>query len=235
MLRLHCLQHDPFSGPGSIQSWAGKYGHELSRTLLYEDELCPLLESFDWLFILGGPMNIYEEERYPWLIREKEFIRRAIAAGKTVIGLCLGAQLIADVTGGQVTANPQPETGWLPVRWTEAARENPLLSGFPEISMVLEWHADTFSILPPEAAVLAGSAACRHQMFVYRERVFGFQFHLEVTAELLRQMITEYGEATGTGAAEKPSPERMLDDPEYIEQNNRWMAEFLNRLMVQAS
>ncbi|MNI29958.1 glutamine amidotransferase [compost metagenome] len=230
-MRLHYLQHDYISGPGSITLWAEEHGAELSATMLYLDEAFPPLESVDWLFILGGPMNVDEVEQYPWLAREKRFIRDAIAAGKTVVGLCLGAQLIAEVIGGTVTANPQPEIGWLPVRWSDPAREHPQLSFFPETSVVLEWHSDTFCELPQEVQVMAESAACRHQMFVYRERVFGFQFHLEITEELLLQMIEGSG-AELKRLIDSRLLEMPLGNPEGIQCSIGWMAEFLDRLAL---
>lgn len=129
-MRIHYLQHVAMEDPGSILAWASEQGCSLTYTLFHESGALPAVDSFDWLLILGGPMNIYEEERFPWLAEEKLFIRSAIAAGKIVIGLCLGAQLIADVIGGQVTANREPEIGWLPVRWSAKAREHPLFSFF---------------------------------------------------------------------------------------------------------
>lgn len=98
-MRIHYLQHVPFEDLANIEVWAGEKGHEVSVTRLYMDETLPALDRFDWLIVMGGPMNIYEEVEYPWLIKEKEFIRNAINAGKFVMGICLGAQLIADVLG----------------------------------------------------------------------------------------------------------------------------------------
>ncbi len=231
-MRIHYLQHVAMEDPGSILAWASEQGCSLTHTLFHESGALPAVDSFDWLLILGGPMNIYEEERFPWLAEEKLFIRSAIAAGKIVIGLCLGAQLIADVIGGQVTANREPEIGWLPVRWSAKAREHPLFSFFSETSIVFEWHYDTFSSLPPEAEVLAGSDACAHQLFMYNERVFGFQFHLETTRAMLEQLIAEYRSELQP-AAYVQSAGGMLAHPEYIVLNNTWMAEFLNRLSEQ--
>ncbi len=104
-MRIHYLQHVPFEDLANIEVWAKEKGHSISVTRLYDDEEPPEIKDFDWLVILGGPMNIYEEKTYPWLIREKEFIGEAIAAKKIVLGICLGAQLIADVLGGKVTRN----------------------------------------------------------------------------------------------------------------------------------
>jgi len=228
-MRIHYLQHVAIEDPGSILAWAEGKGYRVTHTLLYENEKLPSLDQFDWLFIMGGPMNIYEEKRCPWLVNEKEFIRKSIAADKVVIGLCLGAQLIADVIGGEVTANREPEIGWLPIRWNDRARLHPLFSFFPETSVVFEWHYDTFSLLPPEAVVLAASEACDRQIFMYRERVFGFQFHLENTLEMLQRLIAECGNEMKP-AAYVQSAEEVLAHPEFIGLNNAWLAEFLTRL-----
>ena len=228
-MRLHFIQHVPPENPGSILIWAKEKGHTVTHTITYENETFPDLQSFDWLVVMGGPMNIYEEGDHPWLVDEKEFIKRSIAAGKVVLGFCLGSQLIADVIGGKVTANAQPEIGWMPIRWSDRASTDPLFSFFPESPVVFHWHNDTFSILPPEAEVLAESAACNHQAFVYRERVFGFQFHLENTSEMLQGLIALSG-GEMVPAAYMQSPEEVMGHPEHISQNNKWLSEFLTRL-----
>ncbi|MBW4082668.1 type 1 glutamine amidotransferase [Paenibacillus sp. S150] len=229
-MRLHFLRHMALEDAGSIAAWASDQGCSLAHTLLYESGTLPAIDSFDWLLILGGPMNIYEEERFPWLAEEKLFIRAAIAAGKVVIGFCLGAQLIADVLGGRVTRSREPEIGWLPVRWSAQAREHPLFSFFPETSMVLEWHYDTFSVLPPEAEALAGSEGCAHQLFMYKERVFGFQFHLEANPEMLERLVAVCGSDMQRPSAYVQSSGEVLARKEYIVLNNLWLAEFLTRL-----
>jgi GMP synthase-like glutamine amidotransferase len=228
-LRLHFIQHVPPENPGSILIWAKEKGHSVTHTIVYENEKFPDLQGFDWLVVMGGPMNIYEEEEHPWLADEKELINRSIAAGKVVLGFCLGSQLIADVIGGKVTPNFQPEIGWMPIRWNERARADALFSFFPAAPIVFHWHYDTFSVLPREAEVLAESTACSHQAFVFRERVFGFQFHLENTSETLQGLIAGSGGNLVT-AAFVQSPEEVMGHPELISQNNRWLAEFLTRL-----
>ena len=134
-LRIHYLQHVPFEGPGYIESWAMVRGHRLTSTRLYAGQRLPAAEELDWLVILGGPMNVYEENRYPWLAREKRFIGEALHGGKVVIGICLGAQLLASVLGAKVTRNPCVEIGWYPVE--KAAKASQSISpaffriGFP--------------------------------------------------------------------------------------------------------
>lgn len=228
-MRIHYLQHVPFENPGSILVWAQNNGHDVSKTLLYKNKPFPEQKDFDWLIVMGGPMNIYEEEKYPWLIREKRFIKEAIEHRKVIIGLCLGGQLIADVIGGKVTKNPCREIGWFSVRLCEAARRNPLFSFLLPKPVVFQWHGDTFSSLPEEAELLAESEACAHQAFVYRNRVFGFQFHLENTLPIIEDLIQNCQEEMIPGEYVQ-APEELLSHPEYISQDNMWMDMFLTQL-----
>lgn len=228
-MRLHYLQHVPFENPGSILLWARENGHVLTNTQLYQNEPLPAQADFDWLVVMGGPMNIYEEAIYPWLAAEKVFIRDAIAAGKVVIGLCLGGQLIADVIGGKVTQNPYKEIGWFPVSLSEEARLSPLFSFFPQQPVVFQWHGDTFSVLPEEAKCIAVSDACKHQAFIYKNRVFGFQYHLENTVSIITGLI-ENCRAEMIPDVYVQTPEELLAHPEYIEQSNIWMDMFLTQL-----
>lgn len=185
-MRIHYLQHVPFEGLGSIAAWAEERGHGVTGTPLYADAPLPALDSLDWLIVMGGPMNVYETERYPWLISETRFIREAIAAQKRVLGICLGAQLIAVALGARVNADACQEIGWAPVTFADAGNR-PVLRGLPERIEAFHWHSDTFEV-PSAAAAAAASEACANQMFIYRERVVAMQFHLETTpagAELL--------------------------------------------------
>ncbi|MBP2665449.1 MAG: Glutamine amidotransferase type 1 [Firmicutes bacterium] len=228
-MRLHYFQHVPFENPGSILTWAAKNDCAITATHFYRHDPLPALDDFDWLVVMGGPMNIYEEAEHPWLITEKAFIRESIAAGKVVIGLCLGAQLIADVIGGKVTQNPAKEIGWFPVQLSAQAGQSPLFSFFPASPVVFQWHGDTFSILPPEAELIATSEACANQAFIYRRRVFGFQYHLENTQEIIDGLIANCGAEMIPGCYVQSAAE-VLSHPEYIAQDNEWMDLFLTQL-----
>jgi GMP synthase-like glutamine amidotransferase len=185
------LQHAALEGPGEIASWARRRGHSVDVFHLYRDGTLPARDSFDLLVVMGGEMNIYQYRDWPWLSAESTFIKRALAAGKKVLGICLGAQLIADALGGRVVQNPEIELGWLPVTWTTEARAT--FPGLPAAATVLHWHGDTFG-LPPGATRLATSEACSEQGFVIKDKCLGLQFHLEVDPPLVRQFVESQGE-----------------------------------------
>lgn len=193
MLRIHSLQHVPFETPAQIETWAQIKNHSLSRTLLSSGEALPKQEHFDWLIILGGPMNIYENEKFPWLEKEKKFIRETISAGKRVLGICLGAQLIADVLGGRVHKNPYKEIGWHPIQWLPSISQSQFFHDLPSPQIPFHWHGDTFEI-PPGALSIAKSEACKNQAFELNRRVVGLQFHLESTPESIEQLILNCGD-----------------------------------------
>ncbi len=188
-LRIHCFQHLRFEGLASIGEWAQAHGHQVSFSYFYDDApQWPALQDFDWLVVMGGTMGAYEEDQFPWLKQEKLLIRQAIDAGKVVLGICLGAQLIASATGAQVYPGPQKEIGWWPVRTSDAAAKHPLFKDIPQEMITFHWHGDTFDL--PEGAVrLASSKACLNQAFAIGERVLGLQFHFEVTPDAIRQML----------------------------------------------
>jgi GMP synthase-like glutamine amidotransferase len=178
-MRIHYLQHMVCEGTGRIADWIRDRGHAVAGTHLYRGEPLPADDAFDFLVIMGGPMNIYEHRNHPWLPAEKRFIKRAIDSGRIVLGICLGAQLIADVLGAKVYQNPTFEIGWFPVRFNAAKQSLPALARFPDQLSVLHWHGDTFE-LPPGTLHLAASDACANQAFALGNRVIGLQFHIEM-------------------------------------------------------
>ncbi|BAW79552.1 glutamine amidotransferase [Candidatus Nitrosoglobus terrae] len=207
-MKIHYLQHVAFEKLGSIESWARSHSHPLFATKFYQGDPLPELATIDWLVVMGGPMNIYEEDRYPWLAQEKKFIEQAIKAKKPVIGICLGAQLIADVLGTKVFPNQYREIGWFPIEFTAQAQESPLFNFLPQTLNVFHWHGDTFD-LPAGAIPLAQSKACAHQGFIYHEHVIAFQFHLEVLLENVQQLI-HHGRNELKAGKYIQTPEEML-------------------------
>lgn len=140
------------------------------------------LSSVTGLIFLGGPMSVNED--LPYIRRELGLIDEALAAGKPVLGICLGAQLIAKALGASVYPNPVKEIGWAPIHLTEAGHRDPLLGRLRDPEVVLHWHGETFD-LPAGATWLAYSELCRHQAFRYGSNVYGLQFHLEATPEMI--------------------------------------------------
>jgi len=226
-MRIHFLQHVPFEDLASMESWAVSRGHAISRTRLFSDEELADLSSFDWLIIMGGPMNIYQEEIYAWLAKEKEYIRQAISGGKIVLGVCLGAQLISDVLGGRVTKNRHKEIGWFPVQLTKEGRDSPIFSSLPDSFGALHWHGDTFSI-PPGASRMAESDACSNQAFVLG-RAIGLQFHLESNTASIRRLLENCADELTEGPYVQ-SPEDLAACRDGFDQVNGLMERLLNRI-----
>jgi len=224
-MRVHWLQHADFEDLGCIAPWLAANGHSVSGTRLYAGETPPDSAAFDALIVMGGPMNIYEYERYPWLRQEKRLIRSAVDAGKRVLGVCLGAQLLADVLGGPVTRNADSEIGWFLLNLTAAGRESALFADLPQDFTGFHWHGDTYA-LPPGAECLATSAACAQQAFALGSQVLGLQFHLEVT----RANAEEWFRHEQPQAARYvQTPDQILAQHHSFEENNRWMRAILGR------
>ena len=185
-MRVHYLQHVPFEGLGSIGPWLESRGYEVTNSQLYASSELPSIDAFDALIAMGGPMSVNDETRYPWLAPEKRLVREAIAAGKSVLGICLGAQLIASGLGAKVYRSAEREIGWFPVE--AAARGGGGLCRFPKSMTAFHWHGETFD-LPPGAVRLARSEACENQAFQVGAKAVGLQFHLETTLDSARALV----------------------------------------------
>lgn len=210
-MRIHCLQHVPFEGPAGIGDWAARKGHPVTTTPLFEHRGFPDQGTFDWLVIMGGPMGVRDEADYPWLADEKGLIREAIGVGKTVIGVCLGAQLIAHILGARVYRNSHREIGWFPVELTDQGRTSGPFAFLPPRFEVFHWHGDTFD-LPDGAVHLASSEGCAHQAFLYQGRVLGLQFHLESTPASVADIVANCADEITSGSYVQDA-ERMLAAP----------------------
>lgn len=215
-MRIAYLQHVPNEGPGQIETWAGARGYSLQGHRLDRGDAPPTPEAADALVVLGGPMGVHDEADFAWLKPEKQAIGSWLRAGKPVLGICLGAQLIAHVLGAAVTRNPHREIGWFPLRRLPQAGTTVLDGVLPAQMEVLHWHGDTFAI-PAGAIPIASSAACANQGFVYRERVVGLQFHLEVDEPTARAFI-DYGAEDLKPGPWVQTAEEILSRPERFEQ-----------------
>lgn len=188
-MRVLLLKHFDFDDESAVTSWAGDKGYACTVIDPSIEGILPHMESFDFLLVMGGPMSVYEEERYPWLAEEKKFILAAVHAGKAVFGICLGGQLLAEVLGGKVYRHEHKEIGFHPIRRTRQI--HPLFEGMPDRFHSYQWHGDAFD-LPPGAERLAFSDACRNQAFAYGPNVLGVQFHLESTPSCIEAMLSRW-------------------------------------------
>lgn len=229
---LHYLQHVPFEGLGHAEAWARARGHEVAVTRLHRDEPTPRATDIDLLVVLGGPMGVGDDTRFPFLRREKRFIEDALAAGRPVLGICLGAQIVADVLGAPVTRNAHDEIGWFPLELTSEGAASPHLAGWPERFTTFHWHGDAFA-LPSGASRLARSEACENQAFVWGDRVVALQFHPEVTPAGLQAMIDHEAPETLSGPYVQPAT-ALLGPGRPFEQNAALLAGLLDSLAGRA-
>lgn len=186
-MRAHYLQHVPFEGLGSIESWLEAAGAEITGTKFFDSPALPGVDEVDLLIVMGGPMSVNDEGDFPWLAVEKKFLRAAIEKDRAVVGVCLGAQLIASAMGAVVYPNREKEIGWFPIAGTPGSGTREWFS-FPEELLVFHWHGETFE-LPGGAVRLARSRACENQAFQLGDRVLGLQFHLETTPSSARALV----------------------------------------------
>ena len=179
-----------------MENWAKSKGHQITSSLMYEDsaspDIFPKQDDFDWLVVMGGPMGCYDEDELPWLAKEKLFIKETIDQDKVVLGICLGAQLIAEVMGGKVYKGEHSEIGWHLGKLTNAGLKSPFLSEFPKEVYVLQWHGDTFD-LPSGAQNLISGERYPNQGFSYGENLVGLQFHLEFCAKCVDRLCQGVG------------------------------------------
>lgn len=231
-MRAHCLQHVPFEGLGSIKPWLVSSGYSVTSTKFYNSTTLPALGAFDLLIILGGPMSVNDEERFPWLRSEKQFIRDAVKAGKAILGICLGAQLIASALGESVYPNRRKEIGWFPVEGV--TQQEQFTFQFPAELEVFHWHGETFE-LPDNSVLLARSNACENQAFQLGKSVIGLQFHLESTQETVQSIITHCRDELVPSKYVQPEAAILDQAPDKYWQNNELMAEILTYLMATVS
>jgi|SRR5208283_2711103 len=189
-MKIIVIMHVESEGPGSLGTYLESVRAEALTVRLYAGDSLPSeFSGFDAVVSMGGPMNVYEEDQYPFLKEETGFLKGAVEADLPVLGICLGAQMIAKSVGAQVVKSPKKEVGWGSVALTDQGRDDSLFKGLPPVLEVLQWHGDMFHI-PSEGLLLASSQDCPHQAFRYRNAL-GLQFHLEVTEQILSDWFGE--------------------------------------------
>jgi GMP synthase-like glutamine amidotransferase len=227
-MNVHILQHVPFEGPAAIEQWLAGTSATVSFTRFFEAPALPDLRHVDWLIVMGGPMSANDEDVFPWLRAEKQFIADAIAAERLVLGVCLGAQLIASALGSAVYANAEKEIGWFPVERVPGHASDPVARIFPDRAEVFHWHGETFD-LPPGARNFARSDACVQQAFSLGERVVGLQFHLETTPSSLKALVDNCPDDLVPGRLVQTEAE-MTGRRDRFENANRLMRAVLETL-----
>jgi GMP synthase (glutamine-hydrolysing) len=223
------LRHTPVEGLGLLGNVLRDQGVHHRYLDLPRGEALPRdLRGLGGLIVLGGPMGAYEAERYPFIAAETRFIEKALTAGRPVLGICLGAQLIAQALGARVYPGERREVGWAPVELTADGREDPLFAGTDAELRVFHFHGDTYE-LPPDARNLARSALYEQQAFRWGDLVYGFQFHLEFTESIISRLASEpesqrYIREAGV------DPQRLIaETPEHV----RRLSEVTHRVFTE--
>ena len=198
------IKHVEIEGPETLGTFFVEKGYSLKVIDLHHgDRLPDDPRGIDAVIPLGGPMNVYEEDQYPFLKDEDIFLKKALVERVPVLGICLGAQLLSKASGGKVVRSPEKEIGWFTVDLTAEGKKDPLFAGLPDPLDVYQWHGDMCAP-PTEAVLLASSKACPVQAFRLGVKAYGLQFHAEITDLSIREWSAELP------AGKQPQREAML-------------------------
>ncbi len=208
------IKHVDIEGPGLIEDCLREERIPYQILTLKSGLHLPKLDPLTHIVILGGPMNVFEEDQYPFLREEDLFIKEALQRGKSILGICLGAQLIAKALGAKVFKAPAKEIGWYDVSLTRIGSIDPFFFRLPKTFSVFQWHEDTFEI-PHHAILIATSSLVPYQAFRYGENAYGLQFHLEVTREMISEWMETYEQEFEGQQPPPPSKLKILADTEW--------------------
>lgn len=228
MTQVQVLQHVPFEGSGSIAAWLAAQRADVGLTRLFADDPLPRADCIGGLIALGGPMSVNDEDALHWLRPEKQLVRDAVARGIPVLGVCLGAQLIASALGARVYRGAASEIGWFPVHGMPDVAPG---FRFPPESLVFHWHGETFD-LPAGAVRLARSSACENQAFQIGRNVVALQFHLETTPANVEALVEHCRDELVPGPFSQSEHDLLAAPPERYAAINRLMQEVLAYLLA---
>lgn len=230
-MRIHAIIHAPFEKLGIIESWVSRKNHTLSATHTYNGEQLPDASSFDFLIIMGGPQSPLKLDKYPYLRNEISLAKQTIKNNKSLLGICLGAQIIAEALGAKTENSPNKEIGSYPIVVTKEGLNDPLFKLFPAKFDVMHWHNDMPGT-PDGGILLAKSEGCPSQAFCYGDRTYGLQFHLEMTAELVKGMVDHCSEDLLPGKYIRSRDELLSVDCQPINEKMLVVLDYLSNKMM---
>ena len=230
-MKFTIFQHVPYESPGYILDWIIENGHSIEEVSLYDHPKFPAVKSTENLIVMGGPMNIYDDDEFSWLPDERDFIKQVIQRGTRVLGICLGAQFITDAMGAEVFRNKYTEVGWFGVEVIEDNLPDQFKGIFPKRFKTMHWHGDTFN-LPEGMHAFISSEATENQGFV-TEQVAAFQFHMEMTPEGLISLIEHNQTLFEEDFLFVQKPGEMLHMDEVHESNRKILFRFLDAFFEQ--
>lgn len=229
-MQIHTIIHAPFEKAGIIESWAISNGHPLSFTHTYKGEQLPDVSKIDFLVVMGGPQSPIELNKYPYLRDEIILTKQAIAQNKIVLGICLGAQIITESLGAKTERSPNKEVGVFPIQLTNEGENDPIFKTFPKTFDVMHWHNDMPGI-PAGGVLLANSYGCPRQAIRYGDRVYGLQFHMEMTTELIKGMVEHCGKDLKPGEYIQGKTQLLSTDLIEINKKMILILDYLSRLI----
>lgn len=229
-MKILFITHADFEKPGCIETWAKNKKYQTIEICPYKGEsLIGYDDDFDLLVVMGGPQSPLATDKYPYLINEIEFIKKAIINRKRVIGICLGAQLIAEALGAKTERSPNREIGMYPIELLPDAQLDPVFMLFPNKFDVMHWHNDMPG-LTKDMVLLAKSDGCPRQAYRYGDRIYGFQCHFEMTPELIKGMIKNCSEDLINGAYIRTKEELLQSDCKPMNRNMEFILNHLEQL-----
>ncbi|MGC4233664.1 MAG: type 1 glutamine amidotransferase [Niabella sp.] len=235
-MNIHFVQHETFEAPGAYLEWAKEKDYNITFSKVYENQPLPeTIEHIDLLIVMGGPQSpATTQEECPHFNAKAEMalIQKCVQAGKAVVGVCLGAQLIGEALGAKFGHSPEKEIGVFPIQLTEAGLKDEKINYFGSVLAVGHWHSDMPG-LTPQSKVLAASAGCPRQIIAYSSLVYGFQCHMELTPDVVELLIAEEEDFLTNNTkyrfVQKPDDIRSYN---YTEMNNK-LFQFLDKLTME--